>query len=113
MDGGTWWALVHGVTKSRTRLSKRLNFNFLKMAHWISTGALELDTWVVHQLHILSVDNYLKSYNTDLSKSQASFFCNMKVLIVSSLDFHVSTLSHFSSIGLFVTPRTVAHQAPL
>ena len=21
MDGGTWWAAVHGVTKSRTRLS--------------------------------------------------------------------------------------------
>ena len=21
MDGGAWWAIVHGVTKSRTRLS--------------------------------------------------------------------------------------------
>ena len=73
MDGGAWWATVHRVAKSWTRLSERLNFNFLKIAHWNSTGALELDTWVVHQLHILSVDNYLKSYNTDLSKSQASF----------------------------------------
>ena len=25
MDGGPWWAAVHGVTKSRTRLS---DFNF-------------------------------------------------------------------------------------
>ena len=25
MDGGTWWAAVHGVAKSRTRLS---NFTF-------------------------------------------------------------------------------------
>jgi len=25
MDGGAWWAVVHGVTKSRTRLS---NFTF-------------------------------------------------------------------------------------
>ena len=25
MDGGAWWAAVHGVTKSRTRLS---DFNF-------------------------------------------------------------------------------------
>ena len=25
MDGGAWWATVHGVTKSRTRLTKRLN----------------------------------------------------------------------------------------
>ena len=27
MDGGAWWAIVHGVTKSRTRLSD-FNFNF-------------------------------------------------------------------------------------
>ena len=27
MDGGAWWATVHGVTKSRTRLSD-LTFNF-------------------------------------------------------------------------------------
>ena len=25
MDGGVWWATVHGVAKSRTRLSERLN----------------------------------------------------------------------------------------
>ena len=28
MDGGAWWAAVHGVTKSRARLS---NFTF---THW-------------------------------------------------------------------------------
>ena len=27
MDGGAWWAAVHGVTKSRTRLSD-FTFNF-------------------------------------------------------------------------------------
>ena len=30
MDGGAWWAAVHGVTKIRTRLS---NFTFTFM-HW-------------------------------------------------------------------------------
>ena len=30
MDGGTWWAAVHGVTQSRTRLS---DFTFTFM-HW-------------------------------------------------------------------------------
>ena len=30
MDGGTWWAAVHGVTKSRTRLS---NFTFTSHFH--------------------------------------------------------------------------------
>ena len=26
MDGGAWWATVHGVAKSRTRLTKRFNY---------------------------------------------------------------------------------------
>ena len=30
MDGGAWWAAVHGIAKSRTRLS---NFTFTFM-HW-------------------------------------------------------------------------------
>ena len=30
MDGGAWWAAVHGVTKSQTRLSD-FTFTFL---HW-------------------------------------------------------------------------------
>ena len=30
MDGGTWWAVVHGVAKSQTRLSD-FSFTFL---HW-------------------------------------------------------------------------------
>ena len=28
MDGGAWWATVHGVAKSRTRLSDLLHFTF-------------------------------------------------------------------------------------
>ena len=28
MDGGAWWATVHGVTKSRTRLSNLTNLTF-------------------------------------------------------------------------------------
>ena len=32
MDGGAWWAAVHGVTKSRTQLSDFLSlFTFM---HW-------------------------------------------------------------------------------
>ena len=28
MDGGAWWAAVHGVTKSRTQLSSFFTFTF-------------------------------------------------------------------------------------
>ena len=31
MDGGAWWAAVHGVVKSRTRLN---NFTFTFHFHW-------------------------------------------------------------------------------
>ena len=30
MDGGAWWATVHGVSKSRTRLSKSLVLSIYK-----------------------------------------------------------------------------------
>ena len=33
MDGGAWWATVHGVAKSRTRLSD-FNFTFLSPCVW-------------------------------------------------------------------------------
>ena len=32
MDGGAWWATVHGVAKSRTRLSERVSDRVLEAA---------------------------------------------------------------------------------
>ena len=38
MDGGAWWAAVHGVTKSRTRLSDfTFNFHFHPLEKEIAT----------------------------------------------------------------------------
>ena len=31
MDGGAWWATVHGVAKSRTRLSDLTHFPFFSL----------------------------------------------------------------------------------
>ena len=39
MDGGAWWATVHGVAKSRTRLSK-LHYRQI-LYHWV--------TWEAHR----------------------------------------------------------------
>ena len=36
MDGGAWWATVHGIAKSRTRLS-----DFTSLPHW-QVGSLPL-----------------------------------------------------------------------
>ena len=36
MDGGAWWAAVHGVTKSRTRLSDfAFTFTYLWLIHTV------------------------------------------------------------------------------
>ena len=37
MDGGAWWATVHGVAKSQTRLS---NFTFIKLRKFPSVSSL-------------------------------------------------------------------------
>ena len=43
MDGGAWWAVVHGVTKSRTRLSDftfPFHFNSLEKEMAIHSSVL-------------------------------------------------------------------------
>ena len=40
MDGEAWWAAVHGVTKSRTRLSDKLHFHALEKEMAIHSGIL-------------------------------------------------------------------------
>ena len=40
MDGGAWWAAVHGVTKSRTRLSDfTFTFHFSALEKEMATGS--------------------------------------------------------------------------
>ena len=42
MDGGAWWATVHGVTKSQTRLSDFTMKELLTYAKWPQIGALSI-----------------------------------------------------------------------
>jgi len=44
MDGGAWWATVHGVEKSRTRLSD-FTFTF----HFPALGAWSLSRWITRE----------------------------------------------------------------
>ena len=45
MDGGAWWATVHGVAKSQTQLSE-FTFTFMIYFYVLDT-ALFLNTWIV------------------------------------------------------------------
>ena len=45
MDGGAWWAAVHGVTKSQTRLSDfTFTFHFLSLENPLQCSCLENPT---------------------------------------------------------------------
>ena len=37
MDGGAWWAAVHGVAKSRTRLSDWTELNWMVPSSWVGS----------------------------------------------------------------------------
>ena len=41
MDGGAWWATVHGVAKSQTQLSNFTFFHFLGNYHCLLDGMKE------------------------------------------------------------------------
>ena len=45
MDGGAWWAAVHGVTKSRT-LTERLHFHFHALEKEMATHSSFL-AWII------------------------------------------------------------------
>ena len=51
MDGGAWWAIVHGVAKSRTRLSDftftftALYFHIDKLCSSVKLGERSLIKW--------------------------------------------------------------------
>ena len=46
MDGGSWWAAVHGVAKSRTRLSNYFLFSFHALEKEIATHSSVL-AWTI------------------------------------------------------------------
>ena len=54
MDGGAWWATVHGVTKSRpwgrkeSDTTERLHFHFLSM------------NYILHYVHMVTSKQLLK-----------------------------------------------------
>ena len=54
MDGGAWWATVHGVTKSRTRLSD-------------FTSLLRRETWVRSLSPEAPLEKEMASYSSILA----------------------------------------------
>ena len=53
-DRGTWWARVHGVTESQTRLSIYIYVTLLPTHSGTLNGVLVLGCWKTHNFHLLS-----------------------------------------------------------
>ena len=98
MDGGAWWATVHGVTKSWTQLSDfimNVCLTFWKLAcYWDMNSSNKKDIF--------------QSGNGNCINSQHMLHMYMYVMCICA-----RMLNCFSCISLFATPRTVAHRAPL
>ena len=55
MDGGAWWATVHGVSKSRTRLSDfTFTFRTWKQPRCSSTGEWIKKLWYIYMMEYYS-----------------------------------------------------------
>ena len=58
MDGGSWWAAVHGVTKSRTRLSEQFIFSSVQSEIHHLPSKIGFSSWfprLTHSTKIYSV----------------------------------------------------------
>ena len=115
MDGGAWWAAVHGVAKRRTRLSDfTLTFHFHAFEKEMATHSSVL-AWRILGMELAS--RTLKadsSPSRHLGSSSKKTFTNHLVIshFLSSKGLLLLLLSRFSCVRLCATPETAAHQAP-
>ena len=98
MDGGAWWTAVHGVAKSRARLSDfTFTFHFYTLEKEMATHSSVL-AWRIPGTGEPS--GLPGSHRVGHDWNDLAFF----------LCIHAQTLNHCQH---FVTPWTVAHQVPL
>ena len=95
MDGGAWWAAVHGVAKSHTWLSDfTFTFHFYALEKEMATHS-SVRAWRIPGMGSHRVRH------------------DWSDLAIAAVRFYVCVLSRFSHVWLFATPWTIAHQAPL
>ena len=75
MDGGAWWATVHGVAKNRTRLSDYLNlilFSVVAAPIYIPTNCVQGFPILIFSMHAwLFFNTTASTYNSTHSVKHA------------------------------------------
>ena len=89
VEGGAWWATVHGVAKSRTRLSDFTFFSFLLLINETKTFH---DRFIVIRIFKLSFPSpNIQSNQTKKTLSQMiSLFCSFSGMNKWHLSFYLS-----------------------
>ena len=105
MDGGTWWAAVHGVAKSRTRLS---DFTFTFHFHALEKEVATHSSVLAWRISGTGEPGGLPSMG---SHRVGHDWSDLAAAALSILHTVCCALS-LSRVHLFATSWTVAHQAP-
>ena len=117
MDWGAWWAAVHGVAKSRTRLSDfTFTFHFHASEKEMATHYSVL-VWRIPGTAepggLLSMGSYRVGHDwSDLAAATVAVCVCINICLYRCMWSEVKWKS-LSRFWLFVTPWTVTHQAPL
>ena len=101
MGGGAWWAAVHGVAKSLTRLS---DFTFTFHFHALEKEMATHSSVLAWRIPGMGWASWAAIYGVAPSQTR------LKRLSSSSSSTCAESLSH---VQLFATLGAVAHQAPL
>ena len=111
MDGGAWWAAVHRVAKSRTRLSDfTFAFHFHALEKELTTHSSVL-AWRIPGTGepggLSSMGSHRVGHDwSDLAEAAAAHLFIFQILLVC-------VLRHFSCVWLCEAPWTIAHRALL
>ena len=130
MDGGAWWATVHGVAKNRTRLS---DFSSLSLYQWrgreqTAQKTRELKRWQVKQNQqmlgfqwwgrtVWQASWYILQFFKGIGQPIYFLFCKAFHNLISWWYHNVFCATHrqaaqsLSYVWLFATPWTTACQA--
>ena len=111
MDGGAWWAAVHGVTEGQTWLSDfTFSFHFHALEKEMATHS-SVVAWRISGMGepggLPSMGSHRVGHDwSDLAAAAAVAFCNMSLIKFSSIQL-------FSHVRLLATPWTAVRQASL
>ena len=118
MDGGAWWAAVHGIAKSRTRLRNfTFTFHFYALEKEMATHSSVL-AWRIPGTgepgELLSMGSHRIRHDwSDLAVAVSVHWKLQSTSKILHIVIGISSVQLLRRVRHFATPWTAAHQASL